>query len=347
MIAQQSLAALNTLALEARAEFFAAPTRLDELMQTLAAARAKKLPITLLGEGSNVVLACDLAGLVLTPALKGMEVLIDKPDSVLVAAAAGEHFDDLVAWSIAQGYQGLENLSLIPGSVGAAPYQNIGAYGVELADVLVWVEAVQLSNGALRRFRQDECDFAYRDSLFKSVLPGAFVITRICLRLHKTSAHKPLVLHYADLAARVAALPQAAQNAAGLRDIVCELRNSKLPNPAELANAGSFFKNPLVTAAAAELLQQQYPDVPVYLQADGRAKLAAGWLIEQAGFKGKRDGAVGMHAKQALVLVNYGGATGAEVLAYAATVRRSVQEKFGVTLEQEPVILPSTCVLEA
>ena len=339
MLAHQSLAHYNTLALDAYAEWLATPASLDELVAQLASARAERLPITLLGEGSNVVLAGDIKGLVLRPALRGMEVLLDKPDSVLVAAAAGEHFDELVAWSLAQGYQGLENLSLIPGSVGAAPYQNIGAYGVELSDRLVWVEAVQLSNGAVRRFRQDECRFAYRDSLFKSVLPGAFVITRICLRLNKTSAARPLVLHYADLAERFAALPAAEQNADGLRQLVCALRISKLPDPAVLPNAGSFFKNPLVPEAQAASLKQRFPALPLYPQADGRAKLAAGWLIEQAGFKGKRVGQVAMHAKQALVLVNHGGATGAEVLAYAESVRQAVREQFDVTLEQEPVVL--------
>ena len=341
MIANHPLNDLNTLHLPARAEWFAAPASLDELQEVLADARARKLPVTLLGEGSNVVLAGDIDGLVLKPALRGIEILLEKPDSLLVAAAAGEHFDDLVAWSLAQGLQGLENLSLIPGSVGAAPYQNIGAYGVELADRLVWVEAVQASNGDIRRFRRDECDFAYRDSLFKSVLPGAFVITRICLRLDRQAAGRPLVLHYADLAERLAALPPEQQNATGLRDIVCALRKSKLPDPDVLPNAGSFFKNPSVPAAHAAELQRHYPGLPLYPQADGRVKLAAGWLIEQAGFKGRREGAVGMHDRQALVLVNHGGATGAEVLAHAQAVRKAVSERFGVSLEQEPVVLGS------
>jgi UDP-N-acetylmuramate dehydrogenase len=340
MIADQSLSAFNTLALDARAEWFAAPGTAEELISELVEARERKLRVMLLGEGSNVVLVDDIPGLVLQPAITGVEVLLDKPDSVLIAASAGEHFDNLVAWSLEQGYQGLENLSLIPGSVGAAPYQNIGAYGMELSDRLVWVEAIQISNGKVQRLLNAHCDFRYRDSLFKSRLPGAFAITRVCLRLNKQAAAPSLTLHYGDLRERFAALPQAEQNAFGLRELVCALRTSKLPDPAVLPNVGSFFKNPVVATAVAESLKQQHPDLPVYPQTGETCKLAAGWLIEQAGFKGKRVGAVGMHDRQALVLVNHGGATGQDVLAFAATVREAVARRFGVLLEQEPVCFP-------
>lgn len=340
MIERQSLKSFNTLALDALAERFAEPATLEELQSLLAQAKQARWPVTVLGEGSNVLLVDDVPGLVLRPRFMATEVLLDKPDYVLVAAGAGVRFDELVQWTLAQGWQGLENLSLIPGTVGAAPVQNIGAYGVELADVMVWLEAMQVSSGRLQRLRASECRFGYRDSLFKSLVPGAYVITRVCFKLFKPAARKPLTLRYADLAERFAALPEVERNAGGVRAIVCERRRAKLPDPALLPNAGSFFKNPEVPAAVAEKLQQQFPDLPVHPATDGKAKLAAGWLIEQAGFKGRREGRVGMHAQQALVLVNHGGATGAEVQAFARQVCDAVQARFGILLEQEPVLLP-------
>ena len=235
------------------------------------------------------------------------------------------------------GWPGLENMALIPGSVGAAPFQNIGAYGVELADLFDSLDACSLEQGRIQRFSLAQCQFAYRDSFFKSVEPGRWLITTVRLWLDRERAP---VLGYADLAGRFAALPNEQRNAAGLRALICALRRSKLPDPARLANAGSFFKNPVVDAAVHARLREQFPALVSYPQADGSFKLAAGWLIEQAGWKGKRVGNVGMHAAQALVLVNYAEATGAEVLAFAGQVRQSVLERFSVLLEQEPVILP-------
>lgn len=341
MIAQHPLAHLNTLRLAAKAEFFCAPTSLDELEQARAWANQQGLPVTLLGEGSNVVLVNDVPGLVMKPEMKGIEVLLDKPDYALIAVSAGEHFDEVIAWSLAQGLQGLENLSLIPGSTGAAPFQNIGAYGVELADRLVWVEAVQLTNGQVRRFLKDECDLAYRDSIFKSRVPGAFVITRVCLRLMKQRNNPRLDLHYADLRAQFDALPHEQQNAGGVRDIVCAIRRAKLPDPAELPNAGSFFKNPIVSLATAEKIKQQYSNLPMHAVGSNNAKLAAGWLIEQAGFKGVKHGAVGMHQRQALVMVNYGEALANDVVALANKIKQAVFQQFGIELEQEPQTIPS------
>lgn len=340
MIEQASLQSHNTLALAAKAERLSEPATLDALRDVLAEAKHQRWPVTVLGEGSNVVLAGDIPGLVIRPRLLEKEVMLDKPDYVLVAVGAGVHFDDLVQWTLAQGWQGLENLSLIPGTVGAAPVQNIGAYGVELADVMVWLDAMQVSSGLLQRLRNTECRFGYRDSLFKSLVPGAYVITRVCFKLFKQSAGKPLSVRYADLAERFAALPESGRNAHGVRDIVCDRRRAKLPDPALLPNAGSFFKNPEIPTSQAEALQQRYPALPVYPATQGRTKLAAGWLIEQSGFKGKIEGAVGMHDRQALVLVNHGGATGVEVLAFAARVRAAVHAHFGIWLEQEPVVLP-------
>lgn len=342
MIANQSLRAFNTLAIDVSADWFAAPASLPELKNLLAQAAERQLAISVLGEGSNILFTADVPGLVLKPALMGMQLSADEGATCLVEVAEGEHFDDLVSWSLDQGLQGLENLSLIPGSVGAAPFQNIGAYGVELADRLLWLEAVSLATGDSKRFSRDDCGFAYRDSIFKSQEAGRWLITRLCLRLQKQE-NSALELGYADLQQRFDELPCERQNARGLRGIICDLRRAKLPDPAELPNAGSFFKNPWVTAAKAKSLKQRFASMPQYPLADGGVKLAAGWLIEQAGFKGKSVGAVGMHQQQALVLVNHGGASAADIVAFAEQVKAAVQQRFGVLLEQEPVCLPSLC----
>lgn len=319
-----------------------APESLPALQQALFDAKQKALAVTVIGEGSNLLIVGDIAGLVINPRISGMIVTHDEGESCLVEVGCGEHFDELVAWSLQQGLQGLENLSLIPGTVGAAPYQNIGAYGVELSDLLVWVEALSISTAEVHRFSLAECQFDYRDSVFKSHQRGQWLITSICLRLNKQHSETPLVLHYADLAQRFSELEEKRQNAAGLRDIICALRRSKLPDPQQLPNAGSFFKNPIVTASKAAFLQRHYPNIPAYQQATGRVKLAAGWLIEQAGFKGVRHGSVGMHQHQALVLVNYGGATGKQVMEFAERVKQAVWQKFCVELEREPLLLQST-----
>ncbi|WP_111656458.1 UDP-N-acetylmuramate dehydrogenase [Isoalcanivorax indicus] len=332
----------NTLRLSARAEWLALPQDSAALAALLRDPRWRGQPRTVIGEGSNLVLAADIPGLVICPQLRGRQRLTEQDDQVLVEVGAGEHWDDVVAWSLGQGWQGLENLSLIPGACGAAPFQNIGAYGVELSDVLEAVEALSLEDGSARTFTRDECGFAYRDSRFKSAERGQWLITRLRLRLNRTPR---LQLGYADLAAQFSALPETLQTPAGVRDLICQIRRAKLPDPATLPNAGSFFKNPCVSTAQHADLLARFPDLVAFPQADGQMKLAAGWLIEQAGWKGRRVGDLGMHAQQALVLVNHGAAdgtvTGADVLAFAAQVRDSVQARFGVTLEQEPVILPA------
>ncbi len=341
MMAGYSLQDFNTLRLQSSAECLVEPTRVDALQDALAEAHQHNWPVTVLGAGSNVVLKPYLPGCVIRPQWRGMR--IDKQDatSAWVIAEAGETFDDVVQWSLAQGLQGLENLSLIPGTVGAAPVQNIGAYGVELADSLQWVDVVRLDDGKLERLTNDACEFAYRDSLFKRQA-GRYLIVRVCLRLTKQQGANGLVLHYADLQDRFLALPSAQQNAKGVRQLVVETRQQKLPDPVLLPNAGSFFKNPLVDQIQADRLKAQYPQMPCHAQADGHYKLAAGWLIDQAGFKGKREGGLAMHERQALVMVNHGQSTQAnDVLKFANIIKTKVNEQFGVCLQQEPVILPA------
>jgi len=328
----------STLRLPAKARWYAEVADVAQLPQLLSHPQWKQIPRVVLGEGSNVVLRADLPALVLRPIMGGMRVVEWQGSRALVECQAGESWDQLVQWSINQGLAGLENLSLIPGCVGAAPFQNIGAYGVELADVFDSLQACSLVDGVCRQFSASECCFAYRDSFFKSVEPGRWLISSVRLWLDRD---REPVLGYADLASRYRALPAAMQNAAGLRNIICELRRSKLPDPAQMANAGSFFKNPVVSAQQHVQLKRRFPELVSYPQSDGSFKLAAGWLIERAGWKGRREGNVGMHSAQALVLVNYADASGEEVLHFASQVQESVRNMFSVELEQEPVILPA------
>lgn len=325
----------NALALPARARHFAAPDSEENLRELLVAAQGA--PLTIIGAGSNLVLDGDIPGYVLQPALGGIRVVKDDASAVTVEVGAGENWDQLVAQCVARGWHGLENLSLIPGSAGAAPYQNIGAYGVELADRLESLDAMDVGTGQVRSFSAEECAFAYRDSLFKSGQPGRWVIMRLRLRLAHRFAPQ---LDYADLRQRYSELPVSRQNAAGLRELIIRIRQDKLPDPAVLPNAGSFFKNPEVSTEAFHALRERFPDLVAYALADGRFKLAAGWLIEKAGWKGRRLGSVGMHDRQALVLVNYGGGTAAQVRALQEAVQGAVRERFGVELEREPVWLP-------
>ncbi|MDX1804555.1 MAG: UDP-N-acetylmuramate dehydrogenase [Alcanivorax sp.] len=335
IVRDADLAPFNTLRLPARAEALARPHTLDQLSQLLTDRDASQ-PLQVLGEGSNLVLRGDLPGLTLIPALDGMARVREDRDYVWVAAGAGVRWDDLVGWTVSQGWQGLENLSLIPGTAGAAPFQNIGAYGVELAQVLEQVTAMDVQTGLLHHFSADQCDFAYRDSRFKSADRGRYVITGIELRLNR---HAVCNVEYGPLKVAFAAQNPADISPAAVRQQVIAVRQSKLPDPAVLPNAGSFFKNPLVSQSHYQGLKARYPELVAYPQGD-RVKLAAGWLIERAGWKGKRLGPVGMHSEQALVLVNHGGAVSQDVLALAAAVRQSVQEQFLVTLEQEPILLP-------
>jgi len=287
-----------------------------------------------LGGGSNLVLTRDWPGLVIKVAVSGIEVHSETETSVTIKVGGGENWHGLVMHCVARGWSGLENLALIPGTVGAAPVQNIGAYGVELKETLVSVDTVDLASGSTRALSRAECEFGYRDSVFKHALKDRVVITHVTFRLNKNAAPNT---SYAALADELARRGHTQPTPAQVAEAVIAIRQSKLPDPAVLGNAGSFFKNPVVSAGQAQQLKAAHPAVPVYPQPDGTAKLAAGWLIEQSGLKGYTvpSGHAGVHAKQALVLVNYGGATGDEILALAAHVQRTVEARFGVRLERE------------
>lgn len=286
-----------------------------------------------LGGGSNVVFTKDWPGTILLNRIGGIEVVRSFKHCVWVRVGGGVVWHDLVTWAVAAGYGGLENLSLIPGTVGAAPIQNIGAYGVELRDVFVQLEAVDLEGGTRRIFRRVDCQFGYRDSIFKGVLRGRYAITQVTLRLRK-APHR-LHLDYGDIRRQLTAHGVLQPGIADVAEAVIAIRRAKLPDPAVLGNCGSFFKNPEISHAEWVRLQASWPEAPHFPLPDGRIKVPAGWLIEQCGWKGYRQGSVGVYERQALVLVNLGGATGAEVAAMAAAIQASVKEKFGIFLEAE------------
>lgn len=332
---QRELGPLNTLALPGRAARFARIADADTLRDPALASG----PRFILGGGSNLVLSGDVDRLVLHMAIPGKHLVGEDAEAVYVEAGAGENWHDFVQWTLAQGWPGLENLSLIPGTVGAAPIQNIGAYGLEVGERLQSVTAWDFERQAFVGFNRDDCRFGYRDSRFKQEgwhLSGRMAITSVLFRLPK--AWQPNC-RYADVAQELAARDIAEPTARDIADAVIAVRQRKLPDPAHMPNAGSFFHNPVVAATQADALKAAHPGLPCYPQPDGRVKLAAGWLIEQTGWKGRSLGPVGMYEKQALVLVNHGGATGHDVKRTMAAVQASVREKFGVALTPEPIFL--------
>ncbi|MDY4571335.1 MAG: UDP-N-acetylmuramate dehydrogenase [Alistipes senegalensis] len=289
---------------------------------------------TVLAGGNNILFTRDYDGVLLTPVARGITLLSDDGDEVRVRADAGVEWDDLVEWAVGRGLWGIENLSLIPGKAGAAPVQNIGAYGCEAKDAIRRVEMYCIETGAMLTLDAAHCGFGYRESVFKHDLKGRVIITAVEIALTHTPRPR---LGYGDVEREVEARGGATLR--NIREAICAIRRAKLPDPAVLGNAGSFFKNPVVGAAAAERLLAEYPDMPHYPAPEGRVKLAAGWLIDRAGMKGRRKGAVGVHERQALVLVNHGGATGGEVIAFAHEVQERVREKFGIEIDTEVNIL--------
>lgn len=335
LVDQADLQPFNTFGIREHAEHLLCVETPEQLRAALALARSHGWPVTLLGGGSNVVLSSAIPGLVIAMRSRGRRVLQRGAGSAVIEGEAGESWHALVGWSLDQGLSGLENLSLIPGTLGAAPVQNIGAYGVELKDVFEGLDALDRETGEVCSFTLTDCHFAYRDSIFKQSA-GRYVILRVRLRLHTQAQLK---VDYAPLGAAWEATGLSRPDARVVSELVCQIRRSKLPDPAILGNAGSFFKNPLVCAETLQRLLARYPGLPHYPQVDGQFKLAAGWLIEQAGWKGYRDGNVGVHREQALVLVNFGAARGREILHLAKRIRQDVRARFAVELEQEPLAL--------
>ena len=329
---QVSLKPFNSFGVDVRAQLFAEARSDADVRQALAYADEHGLPLLVIGAGSNLLLTADIQALVLRMATRGIRQLSDDGTRVVIEAEAGEAWHPFVQWTLAQGLSGLENLSLIPGTVGAAPMQNIGAYGVEIKDVFAGLTALDRQTGELRDFTLAECNFAYRDSLFKQQV-GRWLILRVRFALDRV---EHLHLEYGPVRQRLTEQGIEQPSASDVSQAICSIRSEKLPDPAVLGNAGSFFKNPVVGAQLAAHIRLAHPGLVGYPQADGQVKLAAGWLIEQAGWKGFREGDAGVHRLHSLVLVNYGGATGLELLELAQRIQKDILERFNVELEMEP-----------
>jgi UDP-N-acetylmuramate dehydrogenase len=326
-----SLKPFTTFGIDKKAKFFTTVETLDELKVALLAAKEKQLPVFILGGGSNILLTRDIDGLVIKLEIKGINLVKEDGDQLWVEVGAGEMWHELVLHSIAQDWAGLENLSLIPGTVGASPMQNIGAYGVEIKDVFDRLQAMHRETLEMQSFDAEACRFGYRESVFKQTFKDQYVITSVTFRLSKTPNFH---LEYGAIREVLAANGIDQPSIRAISDAVIQIRQSKLPDPKEIGNAGSFFKNPTIPSAQFDELKTSYPSIPGYPSAEG-VKVAAGWLIEQTGWKGKRIGEVGVHAKQALVLVNYGGGTGEEIKKLSEQIQASVFDKFGVQLQAE------------
>ena len=331
-----SLKEYNTFGIDVKARFFAEVTGLMQLRKLLDLSVYPNRFI--LGGGSNLLLIEDIDALVMHIALRGIHIFEEEEDYVVIKAMAGENWHNLVLWCLERDLGGIENLSLIPGNTGTAPIQNIGAYGVELKDVLVSCEAMDLESLELVELTREQCKFGYRDSIFKGEAKGRYIITSVKLRLTR-KAH----ILRTDYGGVQDQLEQMGVKDPRIQDVskaIISIRQKKLPDPSLLGNSGSFFKNPVLDKSQIEPLSQVYPNMPVYEVSDQKAKLPAGWLIDQCGLKGYRKGDAGVHERQALVLVNYGKASGKDILALATHVQDTVEEKFGIRLEPEVNILP-------
>ena len=334
----KSLRSLNTFRIEATAKYFIGIHSIGEFEELRGDKRFSSAKKLILGGGSNILLTGDFEGWVVKNEIPGIAVAGETGTNVIVKAGAGVVWHELVMWCIERNYAGLENLSLIPGLTGAAPVQNIGAYGVEQKDTFEELEAIEISSGARVKFGEKDCAFGYRDSVFKQKLKEQFLVTSVSFRLIKLSASQTTYHYrteYGDLRATLEAMKVKDLSLPAVSDAICRIRRAKLPDPEKIGNAGSFFKNPVISKDQFKTLVLAYPGMPHYPQADGTVKAPAGWLIEQCGWKGKVVGRAGCHKDQALVLVNCGGATGKEILDLAEVIQKSVKERFGIELSPE------------
>ncbi|RTE65727.1 UDP-N-acetylmuramate dehydrogenase [Amphritea opalescens] len=332
-----SLKPYNSFGFDVSARYFAVLESAGQLAEVRDFIQRHDLPVLFIGGGSNLVLTADLNQLVVVNRIHGLQMSPNPDGSICVTAGAGEEWHGFVRWTLEQGCYGLENLSLIPGTVGAAPIQNIGAYGVELKDCLSSLDAFDMETGQAVVFSADECEFGYRDSIFKRRFPGRYLITAVTFTLSREFNPK---LQYGGIADQLKARQIATPEPLQLSDLIGDIRNAKLPQPAQIGNAGSFFKNPIIPVDQAEKLKHDYPELVMFADQPGYCKLAAGWLIDRQGWKGHRQGDAGVYSKQALVLVNHGTASGADILELAAAIQADVYQQFGVMLEIEPRCYP-------
>lgn len=323
----------NTFGIDAQCARYVEYTSVQEL-QSFFAQRPMNIPFLPIGQGSNLLFTKDYNGIILHSGIKGITIIASNEDSVLIEAGSGEVWDDFVGYCVENGYYGLENLSLIPGEVGASAVQNIGAYGVEAKDLIEAVAAIDVEHNRMVILDKKQCRYAYRSSRFKTDWKGKYVITHVLYRLSKTFSPN---LEYGALRRELEKRGNSSISAQELRQLVIDIRRSKLPDPVEIGSAGSFFMNPIVDKEVFELLLSQYSEMPYYAMGDDKYKIPAGWLIEQCGWKGKTEGHVGVYDKQALVIVNYGGATGQEVVTLSNRIRDDVKSKFGIEIKPEVI----------
>lgn len=328
---QFSLKNYNTFGIEARAKQFVAVHSMKELKTVLEEYPNEKKFI--LGGGSNMLLTQDIDALVIHIDLKGKKIIEENDDFVWIESQAGENWHEFVLWTIEQNFGGLENMSLIPGNVGTTPVQNIGAYGTEIKDTFVYCEALSIENQETKKFTKEDCNFGYRESIFKHDVKDQYIITSVVFKLTKHNHN--INTSYGDIATELAKNNITTPSLKDVSNAVIAIRKSKLPDPKELGNSGSFFKNPIVLKSDFKTIQAKFPEMKFYDVSETEVKVPAGWLIEQAGFKGKRFGDAGIHKNQALVLVNYGNATGQEILAVAKNIQETVFKTFGIQIEAE------------
>lgn len=336
IFSRASLKSHNTFATEATARYLIKVNTLDDIREALAFSKRKNIPHLVVGKGSNIVFCGDINHVVILMQTKGISSTVTTDNQVLVTAQAGENWHPFVQTCLQNHFYGIENLSLIPGTVGASPVQNIGAYGVELSGVLHEVEAIHVESNELVTLSNSDCQFDYRNSIFKSAGNDKFVITAVTLKLSLTPK---LHTNYGDIRNELEQMSLSTITPQTIANTVCRIRERKLPNPKFLPNAGSFFKNPVVNQSQFKNIQTNFPELKTYALELGLHKLAAGWMIEQCGFKGFKHGDAGVHQHQALVLVNHGTATGGQILELATEIQNTVQQRFGVMLKIEPRIV--------
>ncbi len=336
LLENQSLKNFNTFGVVAKAKLFAEIFTEDDLIQLLSDNSVKQERKFVLGGGSNTLFTKDFDGTIIKVSIPGVNVIEEDDETVLIEVGAGEVWDDLVKYCVDRNYGGIENLTLIPGTVGAAPIQNIGAYGQELADAFVSLNCVVIQNGEKKTFVKEDCKFSYRTSIFKQDLKDQVIITSVKFKLSKS--YKPFAT-YKALRDYLSEKEIVNPNVNEIREAVAEIRMSKLPDPAKIGNAGSFFKNPEVNSEILEKLKSEFPDIKSFPSENEKIKISAGWLIEKCGWKGKRIGDVGTSNDHALIVCNYGNATGAEILEFAMRIKEEVANKFGIVLQEEVNII--------
>lgn len=324
-----SLKNYNTFGISVNAKRFISIDSVYQLQQLL---KIEK-DLFLISGGSNMLLTKDIENLVVHIDIKGISIDNENENDVFITVNAGENWHEFVLWCVENNFGGIENLSLIPGNVGTCPIQNIGAYGVEVKDTITKVEALQIETGKLVSFSNEDCNFGYRNSIFKNEVKNKYIITSVSFKL--TKINHQLNTSYGAIDVELASKEIKEPTLKDISEAVIAIRKSKLPDPKEIGNSGSFFKNPVVSATQFLQIQEEYPNIPSYVVSDDNIKIPAGWLIEQAGFKGKRFGNYGVHEKQALVLVNYGNATGLEIYQLAEKIQETILQKFGIALEIE------------